>query len=245
MIAAIALHIATTRTSSVDRLMTRYVGLVPGASVIVIHRGEIALRRSYGLAEVEREVRVTPKTNFRLASVSKQFTAAAIEQLVERGKLSYDDPITKSLPSLPSYARAITIRHLLTHTSGLIDYEDLIPATATKQIHDDDVLRLIEQTDHTYFAPGTSYRYGNSGYVLLGLIVAKVSGRSFASYLKHEIFEPLSMHDTLAYEEGKSTIANRAYGYAHEKDKFVRRDQSITSATLGDGGIYSSADDLV
>src|SRR4051794_14811981 len=99
--------------------MSPYTGRVPGASVLVIADGSVALRRSYGLAEVEREVRVTPKSNFRLASVSKQFTAAAIELLVERGRVSLEDPITKHLAGLPEYAKSITIRHLLTHTSGL------------------------------------------------------------------------------------------------------------------------------
>jgi CubicO group peptidase (beta-lactamase class C family) len=243
MIALIAAA-ALTVTPAVDRLMQQYAEEVPGAAVIVIHNGKVALRRAYGLADVEQHVKVTPRTNFRLASVTKQFTAAAIEILAERGKLSYDDPIGRALPSLPPYARAVTIRQLLTHSGGLPDYEDLIPATATKQVSDADVLQLIAETDHPYFPPGTSYRYSNTGYVLLGIIVANVSGDSFPAFLKHEIFDPLKMRGTLAHVEGQATIPHRAFGYAAENGRFVRRDQSITSATLGDGGVYSSIDDL-
>jgi CubicO group peptidase (beta-lactamase class C family) len=242
IIAALALNVAS---GAVDRLMQPYTGDAPGAAVIVIHNGDVALRKTFGLADVEKHVAVTSKTNFRLASVTKQFTAAAIEILAERGKLHYDDPIGTYLPSLPPYARSLTIRQLLTHTGGLPDYEDLIPPTVTKQVSDADVLRLIEQTDHPYFAPGTSYRYSNTGYVLLGLIVAGVSRQTFPQFLKHEIFDPLKMRGTVAHVDGVSTIPNRAYGYSLENGHYVRRDQSITSATLGDGGVYTSIDDLV
>ncbi len=224
--------------------MRAYAGDVPGASVLVIRNGNVALRASYGTTDLDARLPVTPRTNFRLASVSKQFTAAAIEILAERGALSYDDPITRFLPTLPPYARDITIRHLLTHSSGLLDYEDLIPPTVTEQVSDLDVLRMLQNTDHTNFAPGTSYRYSNTGYVFLGLIVAKASGTSFASFLKREIFDPLGMRGTVAYERSVSTVEHRAYGHTRKEGAWVRHDQSVTSATLGDGGIYSSIDDL-
>src|SRR5947207_1181070 len=118
----------------VDDLMRSYSGDVPGASVLVLRDGKPLVRASYGLADLEAHVQVTPRTNFRLASVTKQFTAAAIGILAARGALSYDDPITRFLPSLPAYTKTITIRHLLNHTSGLIDYEELIPADATEQV---------------------------------------------------------------------------------------------------------------
>lgn len=228
----------------IDELMRPYDGDAPGASVLVLRDGRPVHRASYGMADLEARTAATPATNFRLASVSKQFTAAAIGILAGRGALSYDDPITRFLPSLPSYAQHITIRQLLTHTSGLIDYEDLLPKETVEQISDLDVLQMLEKTDHTEFAPGTTYRYSNSGYVLLGLIVAKASGASFASFLKREIFEPLGMRDTVAYESGISEVAHRAYGYTRKDGAWLRRDQSVTSATLGDGGIYSSIDDL-
>ena len=128
--------------------MNAYRGDVPGASVLVVRDGHVVRRASYGLADLVAHTPVTPQTNFRLASMSKQFTAAAIEILAARGKLSYDDPITRFLPSLPAYAQRITIRQLLTHSSGLLDYEDLIPSGRTEQVNDLDVLHLLENTDH-------------------------------------------------------------------------------------------------
>ena len=231
-------------TERIDALMRDYDGAVPGASVLVIRDGTPVVRRSYGLANLEERTPATPATNYRLASVTKQFTAAAVLILTEEGRLTIDDPIRRWLPSLPSAADAVTIRHLLTHTSGLIDYEDVIPDGTTAQLHDADVLRLLESQDHTYFAPGTDYRYSNSGYALLALIVERTSGQTFASFLRDRIFQPLGMHNTVAFEEGISTVSNRAYGYTYTEGHWTRTDQSLTSAVLGDGGIYSSIDDL-
>ena len=230
--------------TSVDALMRDYDGAVPGASLLVIHDGNPIVRRAYGLADVAQGVKATPATNYRLASVTKQFTATAIRHLAEEGKLTLDDRIRQWLPTLPASADAITIRHLLTHTSGLIDYEDVMAADTKEQLHDADVLRLLASEDHTYFAPGTSYRYSNSGYALLALIVERASGVSFATYLKQRIFAPLGMNASVAYEEKISTVPDRAYGHSFEDGVWTRTDQSTTSAVLGDGGIYSSIDDL-
>jgi CubicO group peptidase (beta-lactamase class C family) len=228
----------------VDRLMQDYQGQVPGAAVLVMRDGKPVIRRAYGFADLEHRIAATPATNYRLASMTKAFTAAAILLLAEDGRLSVDDPIRKWLPSMPQAARAVTVRHLLTHTSGLIDYEDIIPSTLTRQVHDVDVLRLLEGENRTYFAPGSSYRYSNSGYALLALIVGRASGMDFASFLHARIFQPLQMKETVAYEEGITTVAHRAYGYSADHQSWTRTDQSQTSAVLGDGGIYSSIDDL-
>jgi len=229
--------------SRIDALMHDYAGSDgPGASVLVIRDGQAIVRKSYGLANLEAGEAITPATNFRLASVSKQFNAAAILLLAEEGKLSIDDPVQRWLPSLPQ--ADITIRQLLTHTSGLIDYEDLMDPKDTAQIHDSGVLDLLSHETRTYFPPGTGYRYSNSGYALLCLIVERASGQRYADFLHDHIFEPLGMHATVAYENGLSTVAHRAYGYTMEDGKWTRTDQSTTSAVLGDGGIYSSIDDL-
>ena len=229
--------------AQIDDLMRRYDGAEPGASLLVVREGEPVVRRAYGLANMEDGVAATPRTNYRLASVTKQFTAAAILLLVEEGRVRLDDRARAWLPTLPAATEAITIRHLLTHTSGLIDYEDVIPPSMTAQLHDADVLTLLQSQDRTYFAPGTSYRYSNSAYALLALIVGKASGKTFATFLRERIFLPLGMNDTVAYEEGISVVANRAFGYSKEQG-WRRTDQSQTSAVLGDGGIYSSIDDL-
>jgi CubicO group peptidase (beta-lactamase class C family) len=228
----------------VDELMRPYDGAVPGAAVLVLREGAPPLRRGYGIADLEERRAVTPGTNFRLASITKQFTAAAILLLAEDGRLGLDDPARKWLPSLPPAARAVTIRQLLTHTSGLVDYEDVIPASQTKQLRDADVLSLLEAQDRTYFQPGTAYRYSNSGYALLALIVERASERSFADFLRQRIFVPLGMTGTVAHQDGVDTVGERAYGYSEEQGGWRRTDQSLTSAVLGDGGVYSSIDDL-
>jgi CubicO group peptidase (beta-lactamase class C family) len=224
--------------------MRAYEGAVPGACVAVLHGGVPILRRAYGLADVQAQVATTPATNFRLASLTKQFTSAAILLLVQDGRVGLEDSARKWLPNLPAAVGGATLRHLLTHTSGVIDYEDLIPEGTTSPLRDADVLGLLEVEDRGYFPPGTQYRYSNSGYVLLALIVGRASGEDFASYLRKRIFVPLGMQHTVAFEAGVSVVAHRAFGYSAAGQSWVRTDQSLTSATLGDGGIYSSVDDL-
>jgi CubicO group peptidase (beta-lactamase class C family) len=228
----------------IDALMRAYQGAVPGAGVAVLRKGASVFRRAYGLADMQSRIAATTQTNYRLASLTKQFTAAAILLLAEDGRVSIEHPVSRWLPTLPGPAQQTSIRHLLTHTAGLIDYEDLIPAGTTTQLHDADVLRLLETESRRYFAPGTGYRYSNSGYSLLALIVERASGEDFAAFLRRRIFLPLGMHATVAYEDGISCVAHRAFGHTAVPPSWVRSDQSVTSATLGDGGVYSSIDDL-
>ena len=229
----------------VDSLFTAYSGpLVPGASVVVIREGRVVARRAYGMADLEQRGAATPETDYRLASVSKQFTAMAVMLLARDGRLRYDQPVRDFLPELPAATRSVTVRHLLNHTSGLWDYEDLIPESRTAQLDDRDVLALVSSKDSVYFPAGSQYRYSNSGYVLLGLIVARVSAMSFPEFLRARIFQPLGMGATVAHVEGSDTIPRRAYGYSPRGGAFVQTDQSVTSATLGDGGIYTNVDDM-
>lgn len=230
--------------SKVDELMRPYSGDVPSASVLVLNDGMPLVKRAYGLADVEGHVAATPATNYRLASVTKQFTAACVLLLSEEGKLALNDPVRRWLPELPDTTSAVTIRHLLTHTGGLVDYEDVMPADQASQLHDADVLKILAGQRNVYFAPGTSYRYSNSGYALLALIVEHASGKSFQDFLRERIFLPLGMHDTLAYVDGGPEVPHRAYGYSEIEGRWVRTDQSTTSAVLGDGGVYSSIVDL-
>ena len=230
--------------SRIDALMRAYQGAVPGACVAVLQEGVPIVRRAYGLANVESQAAATTATNYRLASLTKQFTSAAILLLAEDGRLSIDDPVRKWLPTLPAAADEIAIRHLLTHTSGLIDYEDLIPDGTTSPLSDANVLGLLEAENRGYFRPGAGYRYSNSGYSLLALIVGRASDRDFASFLRERIFQPLGMQNTVAFEAGVSVVAHRAFGYSALQHSWTRTDQSLTSGTLGDGGIYSSIDDL-
>jgi CubicO group peptidase (beta-lactamase class C family) len=227
----------------VDALMRDYAGDVPGASVLVLRDGAPVVRRAYGLADVDRHTPATPATNYRLASMTKQFTATAVLLLAEAGQLKLDDPVKQWLPELPDAARGVTIRHLLSHTGGLIDYEDFVPDDAP-QVHDADVLAILAKQDRVYFAPGAGYRYSNTGYSLLSLIVERASGRKFAAFLHDHVFAPLGMEATVAFEDGVSTVSARAFGHTAGAQGWTRTDQSSTSAVLGDGGIYSSIDDL-
>ncbi|MCX7512820.1 serine hydrolase domain-containing protein [Frateuria hangzhouensis] len=233
-----------------DRLMQKYQGDGPGAALLVLRDGKPLLRKGYGLANLEQHTRVTPGTDFRLASITKQFTAAAILLLAEDGKLGLDDSIRHWLPSLPATTAVVTLRQLLDHTGGLIDYEDLIPPDQTAQVSDQDVLRMLSATPRSYFPPGSAYRYSNTGYVLLGLVVEKASGKTLQDFLQQRVFAPLHMDHTLLYVHDdpspvKSRVPNRAYGYSEIDGHWQRTDQSVTSATRGDGGIYSNIDDLV
>lgn len=233
-----------TAMERLEALMRDYRGQVPGASVLVLRDGQPLVRRGWGLADLEAGIPAGPHTNYRLASVTKQFTAAAVLLLAEDGRLSLDDPVRRWLPSLPPAADAVTLRHLLSHTSGLVDYEDVMPEGQDQQVHDADVLRLLEGQDRTCFPPGTAYRYSNSGYALLALVVERASGLDFATFLHRRIFRPLGMAGTVAHREGVDVVAHRAWGYSLVDGAWVRTDQSPTSAVLGDGGIYSNLDDL-
>lgn len=230
---------------SVDRLLVDYTGAnQPGACLLVRYHGNSLLRDCYGMADLESGVPADPETNFRLASVTKQLTATAVVRLVEAGKLDYEDNLAQIFPGFPDYGRRITLRHLLTHTSGLIDYESLLPEDQTEQVKDADVLRLMQAQDSTYFDPGSQFRYSNSGYAMLAMVIEKVSDERFADFLADQIFVPLGMIHTVAHEEGVSTVYKRAYGYSRSEAGWQFADQSPTSAVLGDGGVYSSIEDL-
>ena len=225
----------------------------PGLAALVRQDGKTVFARGYGVRDLRSRARIDPATTFRLASVTKQFTAMAVMMLVRDGKLRYEDALTDVFPAFPAYGRAITVRHLLTHTSGLPDYEELMAAaekgrapiwTAEHQIRDDEVLALLRSETKGLFAPGTGWAYSNSGYVVLGLAVARVSGRPFGDFLRERIFMPLQMSHTVAYEKGRNEVERRAFGHARDGAGFRQADQSPTSATLGDGGVYSSLEDL-
>lgn len=225
----------------------------PGLAVLVRRNGRAMFERGYGLRDLRTKTKIDAHSNFRLASFTKQFTAMAIMLLVHGGKLRYDQTLAEIFPDFPSYGKTITIRNVLNHTSGLPDYEDLMDAlekttgpvwSPEHQIQDEEVLALLKQEKNGKFAPGASWSYSNSGYVVLGLVVAKVSGKSYGEFLREQIFAPLKMNHTIVYQKGKNEVSNRAFGHSKENGAFKETDQSSTSATLGDGGIYSNLEDL-
>lgn len=242
MVNASAQEVATQeRAAQVDKMFVDYQGEgMPGAAVMVLKDDQPVLIRTYGLANVEKAVPVRADTNFRLASISKQFTATCIMLMVYRGELSLDDNLKALFKGFPDYGSQITVRQMLGHTSGLIDYESMIPDDYVGQVTDRDVLNYMMQVDHTYFKPGSEYRYSNTAYAILAELVGHISGIPFEKYLKDNIFEPLQMDNTVAFQKGISSVNNRAYGYVVEDGEVRFSDQSSTSAVLGDGGIYTS-----
>jgi CubicO group peptidase (beta-lactamase class C family) len=225
----------------------------PGLAVLVRKNGRTVFEKGYGVAELRTYAKIDSKTNFRLASVTKQFTAMAVMLLVHDGKLRYDEKLTDVFPDFPDYGKSITIRNLLNHTSGLPDYDELLmkqyadtPIERIPQIKDAGVLDLLKKQSGPSFPPGTKWEYSNSGYALLALVVEKVSGKSFGDFLHARIFLPAGMKHTVAYENGKNEVSQRAFGHTKSKQdgSFTQTDQSPTSAVLGDGGIYTSLEDL-
>ena len=231
--------------NQLDEIFSEFTNQTPGASVLVVQNDEVVFKKGYGLANLEKKILIEQKTNFRLASITKQFTAFSILLLENERLLSFDDSLTKFFPNFPKLGSNITIRQLLQHTSGLLAYEDYMNDTLTIQLKDKDVLNILMEQDSTYFQSGSKHRYSNSGYAILALLVEKLSGQTFAHFLKERIFIPLKMNSSIAFENGISTVENRAFGYANTDSGFIFTDQSLTSAILGDGGIYSSTLDLV
>lgn len=244
-----------SETKKLDAIFSAVTDSVsPGLSAIVEKDGRTLLEKGYGLTDLRTKSKITAATNFRLASVSKEFTAMAVMLLVHDNKLRYESTLGEIFPDFAAYGKNITVRQLLNHTSGLPDYETLMDAeekqkgktlwTVERQISDEEVLHLLESANAGLFPPGSNWAYSNSGYVTLGVIVAKVSGKPFGEFLQERIFSPLKMNHTLVYIKGQNAVPHRAYGHSRKNGSFVETDQSSTSATQGDGGIYSNIEDL-
>ncbi len=231
-------------TSKVDALFAGCVHAnTPGAVVLVARAGKRVLERQYGLARVDPRIAVTADTRFRIGSITKQFTAAAILKLEEKGRLSVNDPVSKFLPDWPKGGE-VTLRHLLTHSSGIHNYTAK-PGFQTGVTAATPLAALIASfKDDPYdFAPGTQFRYSNSGYVLLSQIIEKVTGESYASFLRKTFFEPLGMKDTGVCPSG-SPLTNGAIGYAYEDGKVRSSTDWEMSNVAGAGNLYSTAGDL-
>lgn len=229
----------------IEKIFSEFNNDTPGASVAVVKHGKVIYQQRFGLADIQSKERIKPETNFRLASITKQFTAFSIMLLEDQNKLSFDDPVEKFFPNFPVNKSETTIKNILQHTSGILAYEDYMSDTLTIQLKDKDVLQILLNQDSVYFSPGTEHRYSNSGYAILALIIEQVSGQTFAEFLSDHIFIPLEMKNSVAFEKGISKVSNRAYGYEKTDSGFIFSDQSLTSAVLGDGGIYSSTIDLI
>ena len=236
---------AADKSAQVDALLAQYTKEgEPGAVVAVIQDGKIVHEKGYGLADLENRTRMGPDTAFDLASVSKQFTAMAVMMLVERGKLSYDDSLSRFFPELPPYSKAITVRQLLNHTSGLPDVLTPDMHRAGYQPSSRDLISVLAQRKDADFAPGDRFQYNNTGYVLLALIVEKASGKPFPQFMKENIFQPLGMSHTLVWDETKPAVGNRAVPYAPEAGSFRSLPFGSDVYIFGAKGVVTTADDI-
>ena len=236
---------------AIDDLLADYaVAGSPGVAVMVLEGGQVLHSEGYGLADLAEGRPLTPSTPIRLASLSKALTAMAIVVLADEGSLDYDDAVVEWVPELDRF-ETITVRHLLNHTSGLPDYYETEALEALGQAGDGqwsvtnaDAVALYETWGELEFEPGSRYEYSNPGYEVLGLLVERVSGRSFGDFLADEIFEPLGM-DTAVVREGPDVaIPGRAVGYRESAEGWLEDDAHWGNGLMGAGGVYASLEDL-
>jgi CubicO group peptidase (beta-lactamase class C family) len=235
----------TGKSSQVDRLLAPFnQGQTPGVAALVIQDGQIVHHKGYGLARLYTKEPIGPDTAFDLASMSKPFTAMAVMILAERGKLSYDDPLSKFFPDFPAYAQKVTIRNLLTHTSGLVD---VISAKWFRQGYEPtsrELAKLINQEPNLKSAPGEKFAYNNAGYLLLALIVEKASGQSFPVFMRDSVFKPLGMNHSLIWDETKPKVEHLALSYSPEDNSFKSIDYVSDKFLYGPKGVITTTTDL-
>jgi CubicO group peptidase (beta-lactamase class C family) len=230
---------AQDKFSEIDQLFSWATSETPGCAVAVSQNGEVVVNRAYGIANLERKVPISPSTMFDVGSVQKQFVAAAILLLVEDGHLSLSDDIREYFPELPDYGHAITVDHLLTHTSGLRDWTALLQLSSESE----DALTLIFRQRGLNFAPGEEWSYSNSGYVLLKELVARTTGMPFSKFAHERLFEPLGM-ETTTYADDVRDVKERALAYENEGDGWSLN--ILVGNERGDGGgLLSTASDLL
>ena len=198
--------------NNIDSLMNySYENGLLNGTVLVSQNNEVIYRNSFGYADFDKNEFLVPESSFYLASVSKQFTTMAVMLLQERGELSYEDKLSDYFPDFPDYADLVTIRHMMTHTSGIPDHYGL---NAYKVgLNNDDVYELLVKQEELDFDPGSQFSYSNGGYVLLSMIVEKVTGEPFHEFMKTNIFTALEMNNTLVYDKSEPKVTDRAIGY--------------------------------
>lgn len=221
----------------------------PGCAVGVFRNGKVAYEHGYGMANLEQGVPITPDTVFYIASVSKEFTAASVALLAEEGKISLDDDIRKYVPEIPAYDRPITIRNLIHHTSGLRDYLGLWAKSGRSHVDsipESEAIALIAKQDGLDFTPGSQYKYSNSGYFLLSVIVKRASGMPLSAYAEEHIFKPLGMNNTHFHDDRTRIVPHRASAYfQREPEQGGGLGLYQTSYDLvGDGGLLTTVRDF-
>ena len=233
--------------AKVDQVFARWNDQTPGCAVGVSVKGRSVLERAYGMADLEHDAKNTPETIFEAGSVSKQFTAAAVLLLARDGKLSLDDPVRKYIPELPDYGAPLTIRHMLHHTSGLRDWGSVAsiagwPRTTRVHTHAH-VLDIVSRQRSLNFPSGTRYSYSNTGYNLATIIVARLSGESFAEFSRTRIFEPLGMTKTSWRDDYRRIVKGRAIAYGGSDDGY--RLNMPFENVHGNGGLLTTVGDML
>jgi CubicO group peptidase (beta-lactamase class C family) len=215
---------------------------VPGVAIAVLRKGEIVVAKGYGSADVENDVPVTTETIFQSGSVGKMFTAAAVMSQVEKGRIGLEDPVSKYLPDAPASWRTMTIRHLLTHTSGVANYGRDFDY---RRDYSDDELAKIAFGMPLDFAPGARWNYSNTGYALLGVVVKKATGKSYLEILDNEVFKPLGMKTARGISDA-DIVRHRASGY-HLVDGALKNQDFVSPSmnATADGSLYFSIDDMI
>ncbi len=219
----------------------------PGIAIAIQQNGKTIFEKAYGLANIQTKERNTILSNFNIGSLTKQFTAFGILQLAAANLLSLDDTLIKFFPQFnKKVGSIITIRHLLTHSSGILDHYAFVDTNIVKHATDKDVLNAVKNIDSTYFVPGTQYRYSNTAYCLLALIIENVSGLSYPYFIRENIFLPFEMNHSQVLKLN-NPIDNRVVGYDTSQKDFKRLDMNdaIFFSTEGDGGIYTSVTDYL
>ncbi|MEX2379745.1 MAG: serine hydrolase domain-containing protein [Vicingaceae bacterium] len=233
--------------SRIDSLLSKWdEGSTPGFSIGVMKGAELIYAKGFGLANLDYDIPNTPETVFRIASTSKQFTAACIILLEKQGLLNLNDTLTKFFPQFPAYANKITINHLLHHTSGMRDYLVLSYLAGMRDSDyytDKEVMDWLVNQQSLNFAPGSEFNYSNSGYWLLGQIVEKVSGKTLAEYAQENLFGPLEMKNTHFHDNPNIIVKNRATGYTSQGEENFKISET-TLPMVGDGGVFTTVSDF-
>lgn len=246
LIALLLTTAGIARADKIDDFVTPEMGKrhVPGVSIAVVKDGKVVLARGYGLANVELSVPASADTVYELASVTKQFTATGVMMLVEEGKISLDDRIDKHLDNLPAAWSGVTVRHLLTHTSGIKSYTSIPEVTKSwrNDISQAEMLKLVAGYPLD-FPPGDKWSYDNTGYYLLGMLIEKVSGQKYGDFLKQRIFEPIGMAST-RLNDAAAIIKNRACGYSWTGKEFRNAEFVSPTQPFAAGALVSTVNDM-